>query len=88
MGRFVDRDQSDLLAGATATAGFVSAPAAGGGMARMTAAAAEAYGFPANAAIVPVPGSEIAIRLLPRMARRQGGRHSGADLRFACGGLA
>ncbi len=38
-------------------------------MARMTAAAAEAYGLPANAAIVPVPGSEIAIRLLPRTAR-------------------
>jgi cobalamin biosynthetic protein CobC len=38
-------------------------------MARMTAAATEAYGLPANAAIVPVPGSEIAIRLLPRMAR-------------------
>jgi cobalamin biosynthetic protein CobC len=36
-------------------------------MADMTAAAAEAYGLPANAAIVPVPGSEIAIRLLPRM---------------------
>jgi cobalamin biosynthetic protein CobC len=33
----------------------------------MTAAAAEAYGLPANAAIVPVSGSEIAIRLLPRM---------------------
>ena len=38
-------------------------------MARMTAAAAEAYGLPANATIVPVPGSEIAIRLLPRLAR-------------------
>ena len=38
-------------------------------MARMTAAAAEAYGLPANAAIVAVPGSEIAIRLLPRTAR-------------------
>jgi cobalamin biosynthetic protein CobC len=36
-------------------------------MAQMTAAAAEAYGLPANAAIVPVSGSEIAIRLLPRM---------------------
>ena len=36
-------------------------------MADMTAAAAEAYGLPANAAIVPVPGTEIAIRLLPRM---------------------
>jgi cobalamin biosynthetic protein CobC len=34
---------------------------------QMTAAAAEAYGLPANAAIVPVSGSEIAIRLLPRM---------------------
>ena len=41
-------------------------------MARMTAAAAEAYGLPANAAIVPVPGSEIAIRLLPRLARAKG----------------
>jgi cobalamin biosynthetic protein CobC len=37
-------------------------------MAQMTAAAAEAYGCPANAAILPVPGSEIAIRLLPRMS--------------------
>jgi cobalamin biosynthetic protein CobC len=36
-------------------------------IAAMTDAAAEAYGLPANAAIVPVPGSEIAIRLLPRM---------------------
>ncbi len=36
-------------------------------IAQLTAAAAEAYGLPANAAIVPVPGSEIAIRLLPRM---------------------
>lgn len=36
-------------------------------IAQMTAAAAEAYGLPANAAIVPVPGSELAIRLLPRM---------------------
>lgn len=34
---------------------------------QMTAAAAEAYGLPANAAIVPVSGSELAIRLLPRM---------------------
>jgi cobalamin biosynthetic protein CobC len=34
---------------------------------QLTRAAAEAYGLPANAAIVPVPGSEIAIRLLPRM---------------------
>jgi cobalamin biosynthesis protein CobC len=38
-------------------------------MARMTAAAVDAYGLPANAAIVAVPGSEIAIRLLPRTAR-------------------
>jgi len=37
-------------------------------MARMNAAAAEAYGLPANAAIMPVPGSEIAIRLLPLVA--------------------
>jgi cobalamin biosynthesis protein CobC len=36
-------------------------------MARMTKAAAGAYGLPANAAMVPVPGSEIAIRLLPRV---------------------
>lgn len=36
-------------------------------MAQMTAAAADVYGLPAYAAIVPVPGSEIAIRLLPRM---------------------
>src|ERR1700730_10276784 len=36
-------------------------------MAQMTAAAAAAYGLPANAAMVPVAGSEIAIRLLPRM---------------------
>ena len=41
-------------------------------MARLTAAAAEAYGLPTNAAIVPVPGSEIAIRLLPRMTRVKG----------------
>jgi cobalamin biosynthetic protein CobC len=34
---------------------------------QMTAAAADAYGLPAHAAIVPVSGSEIAIRLLPRM---------------------
>jgi cobalamin biosynthesis protein CobC len=34
---------------------------------QMTAAAADAYGLPANAAIVPVPGSEMAIRQLPRM---------------------
>ena len=41
---------------------------------RMIAAAAEAYGCPDNAVIVPVPGSEIAIRLLPRIsgARRVG----------------
>jgi cobalamin biosynthesis protein CobC len=36
-------------------------------MANVAAAAAAAYGLPANAAIVPVPGSEIAIRLLPGM---------------------
>src|ERR1700736_3211741 len=36
-------------------------------MAQMTAAAADAYGLPANAVMVPVAGSEIAIRLLPRM---------------------
>jgi cobalamin biosynthetic protein CobC len=33
----------------------------------MAIAAAAAYGLPANAAILPVPGSELAIRLLPRM---------------------
>jgi cobalamin biosynthesis protein CobC len=33
----------------------------------MLGAAAEFYGLPTNAEIVPVPGSEIAIRLLPRM---------------------
>jgi cobalamin biosynthetic protein CobC len=45
-----------------------------GETARMIAAAAEAYGCPDNAAIVPVPGSEIAIRLLPRLdgAKRVG----------------
>jgi cobalamin biosynthesis protein CobC len=36
-------------------------------LAKMTVAAADAYGLPANAAIVPVPGSEMAIRLLPRL---------------------
>ncbi len=42
--------------------------------AQLIAAAAAAYGLPAGAAIVPVPGSEIAIRLLPRLisARRVG----------------
>jgi cobalamin biosynthesis protein CobC len=41
-------------------------------MAQMAAAAAEAYGCPANAVMIPVPGSEVAIRLLPRLigARR------------------
>jgi cobalamin biosynthetic protein CobC len=38
-------------------------------LAEMSAAAAEAYGLPANAVVVPVPGSEIAIRLLPRLLR-------------------
>ena len=38
-----------------------------GDIARMTEAAVDGYGLPANAAMVPVPGSEIAIRLLPRM---------------------
>lgn len=38
-------------------------------IAKMTAAAAGAYGCPENATIVPVPGSEIAIRLLPRVSR-------------------
>jgi cobalamin biosynthesis protein CobC len=36
-------------------------------IAEMAAAAAAAYGLPANATMLPVPGSEIAIRLLPRM---------------------
>ena len=36
-------------------------------MAQMTAAAADAYGLPPNAAMVPISGSELAIRLLPRM---------------------
>jgi cobalamin biosynthetic protein CobC len=36
-------------------------------MAQMTAAAADAYGLPVDAAMVPVAGSELAIRLLPRM---------------------
>jgi cobalamin biosynthesis protein CobC len=36
-------------------------------IAAMTDAAAAAYGIPANAEILPVPGSEMAIRLLPRM---------------------
>jgi cobalamin biosynthetic protein CobC len=34
---------------------------------QLTRAAAAAYGLPANAAIASVPGTEIAIRLLPRM---------------------
>lgn len=40
----------------------------------MVDAAADFYGLPANAEIVPVPGSEIAIRLLPRLrpSRRVG----------------
>ncbi len=45
-------------------------------------------GFPANAAIVPVSGSEIAIRLLPRMIGTEPGRHPRADLWFARRGLA
>ncbi|WP_213772893.1 threonine-phosphate decarboxylase CobD [Bradyrhizobium sp. dw_78] len=36
-------------------------------IAAMTAAAANAYGLPANAAIVPISGSELAIRLLPHV---------------------
>jgi cobalamin biosynthetic protein CobC len=36
-------------------------------IAQLMQAAAGAYGLPANAAIVPVSGSELAIRLLPRM---------------------
>ena len=36
-------------------------------IAQLTTATADAYGCPANAAIVPVCGSELAIRLLPRM---------------------
>src|ERR1700731_2946243 len=37
---------------------------------QMAAAAADAYGCPLNAAMVPVSGSEIAIRLMPRMLGR------------------
>src|ERR1700744_5347377 len=42
------------------------------GIGRITGAAAQGYGCSANAAIIPVPGSEVAIRLLPRLigARR------------------
>jgi cobalamin biosynthetic protein CobC len=36
-------------------------------IAELTEAAAAAYGLPANAMMLPVPGSELAIRLLPRM---------------------
>src|SRR6201992_1714955 len=36
-------------------------------IAEMTGAAAACYGLPANAVMLPVPGSELAIRLLPRM---------------------
>jgi cobalamin biosynthesis protein CobC len=36
-------------------------------IAEMTEAAAGFYGLPANAKMLPVPGSELAIRLLPRM---------------------
>jgi cobalamin biosynthetic protein CobC len=36
-------------------------------IAEMTAAAATAYGLPANAVMLPVSGSEMAIRLLPRL---------------------
>jgi cobalamin biosynthetic protein CobC len=36
-------------------------------IAGMTKAAAGAYGLPTNAVMLPVPGSELAIRLLPRM---------------------
>jgi cobalamin biosynthetic protein CobC len=36
-------------------------------LAGLATAAAEAYGRPANAAIIPLPGSEMAIRLLPRL---------------------
>lgn len=36
-------------------------------IAELTQAAAAAYGIPANAEMLPVPGSEMAIRLLPRM---------------------
>jgi cobalamin biosynthetic protein CobC len=43
-------------------------------MTAMAAAAAETYGLPAGAVMMPVPGSELAIRLLPRIhgARRVG----------------
>jgi cobalamin biosynthesis protein CobC len=36
-------------------------------IAEMTEAAAACYGLPANSKMLPVPGSELAIRLLPRM---------------------
>src|SRR5271156_2451944 len=36
-------------------------------MTEMATAAAETYGLPTNAVLIPVPGSEIAIRLLPRI---------------------
>ena len=36
-------------------------------IAEMTEAAAACYGLPGNAVMLPVPGSEMAIRLLPRM---------------------
>ena len=36
-------------------------------IAELTEAAAAFYGLPGNAAMLPVPGSELAIRLLPRM---------------------
>jgi cobalamin biosynthetic protein CobC len=36
-------------------------------IAGLAEAASTAYGLPANAAMLPVPGSELAIRLLPRM---------------------
>jgi cobalamin biosynthetic protein CobC len=64
-------------------------------IAEMTEAAAAAYGLPGNAVMLPVPGSEMAIRLLPRMigtepvcilaptygSHAQAWRAAGADVR-------
>ena len=52
-------------------------------IAEMSAAAAAAYGLPANATMLPVPGSEIAIRRATN-DRRWPGWYSGARLRLTC----
>ena len=59
-------------------------------IAEMTAAAAAFYGLPGNAAMLPVPGSEMAIRLLPRMIGpgRVGILASPSVLLYGTGGLA